>query len=143
VANGSSVYVVDSKTAEILIVEEFEASVAKIGYSPDGRHLAVGTESELRILDSTTGEVVFETDAPYPLFGFSRDAERLVWASARKQSDVQVIDTRSFKPVFMRSKTIDDRSSVCLSDDGKKVFIGLKDSRIECWELAKLSRSVR
>ena len=58
-------------------------------------------------------------------------------ASQGQKNEVRVVNTKSWKKVFSRSKTAGKRSSVALSKDGQKALIGLGDCRVEMWDLAK------
>lgn len=128
------------------VVSEIELDeqtyIHSVRYSPDGRFLAVRGNGKLIIIDADSEEEVYVDPKNYgtSLFGFSRDSSRIVITSQNKNAPVEVIDTKSWQPVFTRKNTQNNRTSVALSKDGQKVLIGLNDTRIEAWDLAKISR---
>ncbi|MEM7783089.1 MAG: hypothetical protein AAF623_07030, partial [Planctomycetota bacterium] len=70
------------------------------------------------------------------------DGKRFAYSSYGKNSDLVVLDTRNWKSLFQRNLTQADRSGLCLSPDGKSILIGLKDTRIEHWDLNQ-ARQIR
>ncbi|MFK7765785.1 MAG: WD40 repeat domain-containing protein [Mariniblastus sp.] len=142
VANGSSVYMVNADTGETFA--EFKAGatnqIDNLRYSPGGRFLIASNFPGLWIWDTKSGEEVYslkEQQGSY-LVSFSKDDKRLAICKRNATSEVEVLDTSSWKKVFSREKTQGQRSSIALSDTGNKILFGLSDCRVELWDLAKI-----
>lgn len=141
VANGNKIFIVATASGEVEVLDESDRSPNGLQYSPDGRFLAVQYNSSLQVFDAKRIKIRYETDQFEAMIGFSADGNRCVVGGSRKNSPIQILNTKTFKPVFSRNKTTEARSCLALSADAEELFIGLKDTRIEAWELSKARQS--
>ena len=139
VARQDELYLVNAETgetfAELKVGESGHLNGVK--YSPSGKFLFASSHEGTWIWDSESGDEVQKIERKRgTLFSFSKDDRRLAIGHTSQSTEIEVLDTKSWKKVFGRDKTEAGRSSVSLSDDGSKLLIGLSDCRMELWDLA-------
>src|SRR5262249_34464721 len=92
-----------------------------IGFSPDGRLLAIGQGNGIAIYDPVTGNKVHPfklTWAPVPALAFSPDSRRLYSANASDPT-LKVWDMAGEKPIFHIPRSSGAPSGAALSPDGR------------------------
>ena len=138
-ARQDQLYLVNAETGETFA--EFKVGESGhlngVKYSPSGKFLFASSHQGTWIWDSESGDEVQKIERKRgTLFSFSKDDRRLAIGHTSQSTEIEVLDTKSWKKVFGRDKTEAGRSSVSLSDDGSKLLIGLSDCRMELWDLA-------
>ena len=128
------------------MVDYASRRVASIAFSPDGRTLAVSSDSEIVFWDPNTGEhkaTLTEKGAFYHLL-FSPDGRTL---AAKNESGIYLwnVDTTDIQKSELRH-TINgynsEINSIALSPDGKSLASGYRRKNIKLWdvETGKLKR---
>ena len=143
VAQNQKLYLIDTQSGEnICEIEAGEARFSRVRYSPDGRFVVANSSGDKRrifVFNAADGEEVYQAEEKTK-FAFSGDGRRMLVSKTSMNDVVEILDTKSWKPVFSREKTQDSRSSFALSKNGRKVLIGLKDCRVECWDLNRIAK---
>jgi len=114
--------------------------VASIAFSPDGRTLAVSSNSEIAFWDSNTGEhkgTLIEKGSFYYLM-FSPDGHTL---AARSESGIHLwnIDTTDIQKSELRHTITDygwEVNSIAFSPDGKSLASGYERKNIKLWDVS-------
>ncbi len=141
VARQNNLYLVNAETGETFAELQLGKSghMSAVSYSPSGKFLVASSHEGTWIWDTESGDEVQKIERNRgTLFSFSKDDRRLAIGQTGQSTEIEVLDTKSWKKVFGRDKTEAGRSSVSLSDDGSKLLIGLSDCRMELWDLAAI-----
>jgi eukaryotic-like serine/threonine-protein kinase len=118
-------------------IKEFRASIARVlKYSPDGSHIALGTNSGPVLIYKADGN-----DAPKQLSGntgaissvaFSPDSKRLI-AAAPNDRNIYLWDTASGQQLTTFYGHTEGVSSVAYSPDGSRIASGSRDGTVRVW----------
>jgi WD40 repeat protein/serine/threonine protein kinase len=103
--------------------------VTSIGFSPDGRLLALGQHNGITIYEPATGREAHpfkETPAPVPGLAFSPDGRRLVSAGASDPA-LKVWDVTGEKPIFEIRHYSNPNATVAVSPDGRRIASAGRD----------------
>lgn len=144
VAPAGKLKIIDAETGEI--VNEFPTAGQgysnSFGFSPNGELIHSADHQSLTVWDADTGDQAFRVDLQQgaPVIAYSKSGSYLASCQRGKDSDVVVYNTRNWSQAYKRSKTVSDRTSLAFSPDGAKLLIGLRDCRMELWDLAALPR---
>ena len=143
VTQNKKLYLIDSASGKTISeVESNPNRFYSVQYSPDGRFVvarSAGSKSAISVFSASDGEEVYRAEEKNR-FAFSGDGKQMLVSKTSKDALVEILDTTSWTPVFSREKTQNSRASFALSKNGQKVLIGLKDCRVECWDLKQIVR---
>ncbi|MEL7497353.1 MAG: hypothetical protein AAFN77_07055 [Planctomycetota bacterium] len=129
---------IDTESLNI-IYDWKKQNIQKLAYSPDGRWLAATNRFKVSLIDTQTGEVVHSIDRlNQPMMAFSPDSSKFVVAASEKGDAIRILETDSWTSTFSRGGTQHDRTAIGILGD--RLLIGLKDNRLEVWDLSLLNK---
>ena len=143
ISQDKKLYLIDTQSGETICEIESDSNrYSSVQYSPDGRFVVArinSGKSKISVFNATDGQEVYQAEDK-TRFTFSEDGKRMLVSKTSENAMVEILDTKSWKPVFSRDKTQGQRASFALSKNGQKVLIGLEDCRVECWDLARIMK---
>jgi WD40 repeat protein len=118
--NDRQIHIWDVRTGQRLLTwEGHEGRIASVAFSPNGQLLAtagaIPIESEVKIWDAVTGELLHPPLPGGPFVVFSPDGQRL--AEGASKGEIRIWDTRTYQ-VLVRLPE-DGTSSIAFSPDGR------------------------
>jgi WD40 repeat protein len=124
-----------------LIFMVLDQMALSLAYSPDGKHLMVGTFNAFHLLDAVTGKEVV-TYSGRLLLGrtatFSADGKMLF--IGRIDGGIRVLDAASGRVIRDVPAHAEPLLALALSPDGKMLASGSNDSTVLLWDVAEISK---
>ncbi len=110
-----------------------------LAYSPDGRSLAFGTESEgVQIWDSSTGQRIREIkDHDGEVFAVAYSPDGRYLASAGRTAPFESEDASTGTPVHVFSDGVGGISGLAFSPDGRYLAATNGDQTVRVWDLVR------
>lgn len=106
-------------------------------FSPDGRHVAAGSETHVTVWLADTGKLLRRV-AGHTVIGFSPDAKHLVTAGEgpKKKGEILLLETAHWKLVRTTIAHTRACNAVCFSPDGRFLATSGDEKQVLVWELA-------
>jgi tetratricopeptide (TPR) repeat protein/sugar lactone lactonase YvrE len=127
----------ENRTLAVNTLKGHEDSVRSVGFSPDGKQLASGSDDKtIKIWDVTTGKVLNTLkghEGYVNSVGFSPDGKQL--ASGSFDNTIKIWDVTTGKVLNTLKGHEGTVNSVGFSPDGKKLASGSADKTIKIWDV--------
>jgi WD40 repeat protein len=111
-----------------------EDSFYSLAFSPDGKQLACGFSDTSRVLDATTGRVLYRLTGRPITMAYAPDGKTLLssWGDA-----LRTWDAATGKELFSQAGTFESTAVTAISPDGRLLAsAGWIDSKVTVWETA-------
>jgi len=131
--------IVEIETEQTL-VELPAKSVSNIFFGPDDDWLAMVTDKAITIFETETGDQLKKIEASDPLVSLARDSSHLLVTSKKRASPVRIFETKNWSKILEHKTATVDRTSATISNDGKRIAMGLSNCCFELWEIDKLRK---
>lgn len=121
-----------------LILDQFAMSLQ---FSPDGKMLALGSFTNLHLVDTATGKDVRSLSSRLCIAKtgiFSRDG-KLVFLG-KQDGGIRVIDVSTGRVIRELAGHDDPVMTLALSPDGKNLASGSSDTTVLIWDMAEISK---